>query len=935
MAKQILMKLRLLIYALALGLLFPLIMPGSNGALACSDAGTAAASADSVCYNTPVTLTLTGYLGTIFQWQSFNGTSWVDETGPGSNSDTYVVDLSLSGLFRAIVTEVSCPSDTSNEVQIVVGTIPVPTAGNVFRCGPGTVTLSGTGNGTLQWFDSPNATTPIATGSPVNVFIPATTTLYVADQTIGGGGANSPVVITEFELTSTDNLELQNVSPFPVDVTGWKVAISDDYADINQVNTIVQTLSGTLNPGDLINFTDDAAGPNYWGINMFWAAGAFPGFSGWALIIDDQNNIKDFAAWNWPAASIQSMSAVVNGATITPGTFWTGDGVNTTNGAGGISFQRVVNQDNNISSDFAELTVSTNATNPGLTLPFTGFGCNSPLVPVEVNITPSDAVTIDATATSFCLSGSATLTALSNNANYNYTWSPATGLNTTTGATVICTPPGPGNFTYVVIGDDGACSNVDTITISVGTPTVAGAASSFQDTVCLGKTTDLVLTGSTGFIQWQSLSGSTWIDETGPGYDSPSYTITPTTNATFRAYVYSGSCPPDSSNSIDIVVLSITDPITTNDSVCGGGSMTLLATGPGNLNWYTVPAGGIPVNTGGTYTFSATQTTTFYVEAFAGTEYHIGPATPAIGNQLSTTSNDYGLAFDVIRPVTIDVVHVSPAQTGTVTINLRQSAGGPILATYSQAVTANTGLTIVPVGFSVPVGTGYRMEIASGGPTLQQNSTGALYPYTAPNGPLSITGYYNPNYNTGGAYLWMYDWIVSEGCRSARIPAIGVVNSFPSIPTITQNWNTLTSSSATGNQWFLNGSPIAGATNQNLAITQVGNYSVTVTINGCATTSAVFQVLTIGLNELSGGIMNLYPNPAGTKLHVSVLDPNQKIESLIIIDISGRVVYETETANMMSNNIISIPVTSLPNGIYTLELKSGAAFSRKQFVVEH
>lgn len=100
----------------------------------------------------------------------------------------------------------------------------------------------------------------------------------------------------------------------------------------------------------------------------------------------------------------------------------------------------------------------------------------------------------------------------------------ATGLNTTTGATVISTPLV--TTTYVVIADDGNCTNVDTVTIRLA-PTVAGTASTFQDTICLGKTTDLILTGSVGDVQWQSFNGTAWINETGPGATNASYTVSP------------------------------------------------------------------------------------------------------------------------------------------------------------------------------------------------------------------------------------------------------------------------------------------------------------------------------------------------------------------------------------------------------------------------
>src|SRR5204862_4648772 len=59
---------------------------------------------------------------------------------------------------------------------------------------------------------------------------------------------------------------------------------------------------------------------------------------------------------------------------------------------------------------------------------------------------------------------------------------------------------------------------------------------------------------------------------------------------------------------------------------------------------------------------------------------------------------------------------------------------------------------------------------------------------------------------------------------------------------------TLTSSGATGNQWYLNGNPIGGATNQNYVATASGNYTVTVSSNGC--TSAPSSATTVTVNPI-------------------------------------------------------------------------------------
>lgn len=68
-----------------------------------------------------------------------------------------------------------------------------------------------------------------------------------------------------------------------------------------------------------------------------------------------------------------------------------------------------------------------------------------------------------------------------------------------------------------------------------------------------------------------------------------------------------------------------------------------------------------------------------------------------------------------------------------------------------------------------------------------------------------------------------------------------VVNTSPVTPVISPNGAVLTSSSATGNQWYLNGTAISGAVNQTYTTTQSGSYTVIVTTNGCtsATSAAV------------------------------------------------------------------------------------------------
>src|SRR5205085_11321196 len=100
--------------------------------------------------------------------------------------------------------------------------------------------------------------------------------------------------------------------------------------------------------------------------------------------------------------------------------------------------------------------------------------------------------------------------------------------------------------------------------------------------------------------------------------------------------------------------------------------------------------------------------------------------------------------------------------------------------------------------------------------------------------------------------------VTTSGCTSAASAATTVtVNPVPATPTITPGGPTtfctggnvtLTSSSASGNQWYLNGNPIGGAVNQTYPATAAGSYTVIVTASGCSSAASAATVVTINPN---------------------------------------------------------------------------------------
>jgi PKD repeat protein len=91
-------------------------------------------------------------------------------------------------------------------------------------------------------------------------------------------------------------------------------------------------------------------------------------------------------------------------------------------------------------------------------------------------------------------------------------------------------------------------------------------------------------------------------------------------------------------------------------------------------------------------------------------------------------------------------------------------------------------------------------------------------------------------YSTAGTYTVT---LVATNSSGISTPVSQTITVGPPVPTINLSGNILTSSSSTGNQWYLNGVAINGATNQTYTATSSGSYTVVVTNTfGCSATSA-------------------------------------------------------------------------------------------------
>lgn len=149
------------------------------------------------------------------------------------------------------------------------------------------------------------------------------------------------------------------------------------------------------------------------------------------------------------------------------------------------------------------------------------------------------------------------------------------------------------------------------------------------------------------------------------------------------------------------------------------------------------------------------------------------------------------------------------------------------------------------------------------------------------------------------------------------------VNPIPATPTITQNGLVLTSSSPTGNQWYLNGNPITGATGQNYTATQNGNYTVVVTQNGCSSSaSTAVNISGVGIEGYTTlGMLKVYPNPANEQLNVILIMNENSNVTIRLINTLGQTVYSLQENNIQQMQK-SIETANFSRGVYFLELSN-------------
>jgi hypothetical protein len=494
-------------------------------------------------------------------------------------------------------------------------------------------------------------------------------------------------------------------------------------------------------------------------------------------------------------------------------------------------------------------------------------GCSSTSNGIDVNVITAPTANITASGSTTICQGSSSILTVTTQVGVSIQWQLNT-INIPGATSSTYTATQAGTYRAVVSAGAGCSANSNTITLTVVAGPTASITSSGNTQVCAGTPVSLTagtVAGAT--YQWQNSGVAI------PGATSTSYNAV--ASGSYTVLVSTAACAA-TSNAIDVVVNPIPSATITAGgptTFCTGSSVTLNApeTAGAIYQWNNA---GTPIlgASGSTYTTSQAGTYTVTVSAngcsatSANTVVTVTPAPNATitatgsttvcqGNSVTLNANTgAGLSYQWLlngSPI--------PSATG---VSYTANVAGNYTVTVSQGANCSATSNAANVNIlALP-----QVSVAASGPLAicQGSSVNLSASPTAGNtfqwqiGGANISGATNATYAANAAGSYAVVVTSTNGCSATSTPSVVTVNSLPNA-SITPNGPTtfcvggnvlLQANSGNGlsYQWNNGGSPINGAVNTVLNVSQTGSYTVTVTdLNTCTATSNPLAVNVAGV----------------------------------------------------------------------------------------
>ena len=508
--------------------------------------------------------------------------------------------------------------------------------------------------------------------------------------------------------------------------------------------------------------------------------------------------------------------------------------------------------------------------------------------PITVGSRPTPVINGSASA---CL-GTATNVYSTASGMTAYNWSVSAGGTITAGSgtnsiTVTWNTVGPKTVSVNYTNGAGCASLTPgtlNLTVSIApTPSITG-----PNQLCAG-TTNVVYTTQAGFSNYSWAISYDGIITSGANTNEVTVNWIGAGQRTLSVnYENASGCSAASPSVYNVTVLSLPDPIIFGVSnICQGSSGVAYSTQPNQTNYtWTVSAGGSITSGAGTSAIAVIWN--------------------GSGNQTVSVNYANPLGCYAAQAATLNVtVAPKPAAAGTITGPAAVCAG-----------TQNLVYTVAPI------------------------ANASDYTWFFPQGVTQIAGL-NSNTVTvnigANATSGIVKVLGSNNCGTGVLsPAFNLtINPIPATPVITQHLDTLSSSAAIGNQWYLNGVAIPGATGQKHIAVYSGNYHVVVTLGGCGSApSGSLLVLPVSVGELEiSHSFEVYPNPNKGQFNIKASSAKAVELNIEIYNNLGAMLWKQENVVVDGNFASQVWLGKVPAGMYMVVLRNKDMYLVRKVVV--
>ena len=457
-------------------------------------------------------------------------------------------------------------------------------------------------------------------------------------------------------------------------------------------------------------------------------------------------------------------------------------------------------------------------------------------------------------------------------------------------------------------------------------------------------------------------------------FQTPLVTLA-STNYTITATVSAASDLIPGNNSLIASVTTNSKPtVTATGEICGTTANLKVTNADGNnYFWYSTPTGTVPFSSGASTStiFTTGGSTTYYVAKEA--KVSIGPLNRSVFPQGSYNNfNGNYVKINNSVPVTLETVRLyigNPGQLkitladlisedattgsyryqplGSTTLDVYPTSPAPIPGPGAQAQNVNDTGAIYNLNLPV-LSTGDHIMIFECLPGAGRSDSATIFRNnnivgtgTYPIGVSNIMTITGNAAHTGGAvesqyYYFLYDMKVKTiACPSDRIAVIATT---APIPTISQVADSLVSTIATGNQWYLNDTLIAGATTNHYKPTKAGKYKVFVTTgSGCQQISNVITfAVTATIDVLAREInLNVSPNPNNGVFNLSFEVTGKADLTIDILSASGQNVFNNTYPNFTGKFAKQMVIENVSSEFYILQIQHNKKTYVQKLLIQH